>query len=155
MDVQVKVEGLDNIVRKLGLLPDRVGNRALKRALRKGANVIRNIARDNARRIDDPQTAEVIAKNIAVQGMSRRREKEAGGVGVRVGVMGGARHKGGELSLPGGNTTHWRWVEFGTSKARAQPFMRPAIASGAMPAFDAFANAADGEIEKELRKLGP
>lgn len=155
MDVQVKVEGLDNIVRKLGLLPDRVGNRALKRALRKGANVIRNIARDNARRIDDPQTAEVIAKNIAVQGMSRRREKAAGGVGVRVGVMGGARHKGGELSLPGGNTTHWRWVEFGTSKARAQPFMRPAIASGAMPAFDAFANSADGEIEKELRKLGP
>lgn len=156
MQIDVDVKGLAEIERKLKLLPERVGNNAMRRALRKGANVIRDAARRNAKAIDDPQTREQIWKNIAVSGGGRRRERQAGGVMMRVGVRGGARplKKGTDTGLPGGNTTHWRFVEFGTSQARAQPFMRPAAASSAGAAYQAFAAAAPAELDKELRKLG-
>lgn len=156
MQLDVDVKGLAEIERKLKLLPERVGRNAARRALRKGANVIRDAARRNAKAIDDPETREQIWKNIAVSGGGRRRERQAGGVMMRVGVRGGARplKKGTDTGLPGGNTTHWRFVEFGTSQARAQPFMRPAAASSAGAAYQAFAAAAPAEIDKELRKLG-
>jgi len=156
MQLDVDVKGLAEIERKLKLLPERVGNNAMRRALRKGANVIRDAARANAKRIDDPETREQIWKNIAVSGGGRKRERQAGGVMMRVGVRGGARplKKGTDTGLPGGNTTHWRFVEFGTSEARAQPFMRPAAASSAGAAYQAFAAAAPAEIDKELRKMG-
>lgn len=161
MDVQVKVDGIDPIVRKLELLPERFGRRGLRRALRKGANVIRNGARQNAKMLDDPETSNSIAKNIVTQGMSAMREKAMGGVGMRVGVLGGSKSKkgggsyavGGSKSNPGGDTWYWRLLEFGTSKMAARPFMRRAMANNAMGAYDAFANSAESELDKELAKL--
>ena len=75
---------------------------------------------------------------------------------VRVGVRGGARplKKGTQTGLPGGNTTHWRFLEFGTSEAAANPFMRSAMAQGAGGAMTAIASAMDKEFDKELAKLG-
>lgn len=147
------LEGLDDIVRKLRLLPDRVGNNAMRRALRKGANVVRDAARSNAKAIDDPETREKIHKNIAVASGGRRREKEVGGVMLRVGVRGGAKPTSGDNGAPGGNTTHWRFVEFGTSDTRAQPFMRQAGSSAAGKAISAVVDDMHKQVEKELAKL--
>lgn len=149
----VKVEGLAEVTRRLELLPDRVGYRALRRALRKGANVIKAAAVTNAKQIDDPETAEKIWKNIAVAGGGRKREKQAGGPMMRVGVRGGARPTKGDNGTPGGNTTHFRYIEFGTSKARAQPFLRPAMNSAANGAFNTTAAAMVVELDKELAKI--
>lgn len=156
MDIRVNVEGLAEIERKLKLLPERVGRNAMRRALRKGANVIRDAARANAKRIDDPETREMIWKNIAVSGGGRRRERQAGGPMMRVGVRGGARplKRGTDTGLPGGNTTYWRFVELGTSQARAQPFLTPAGVEKAQAAYDAIAAAAIKQLDKELSKLG-
>lgn len=168
MDVQVKIDGLDEVERKLKSLPVKFGNRAMRRALRKGANLIRDAARTNARRVDDPQTPEVIAKNIVTQSMSRARERQAGAIGMRVGVLGGAKSykkgsrrgkegtayvTGGDKSNPGGDTFYWRFLEFGTSEMKAQPFMRPAMASQASAVFTTVAAQASVELAKELEKL--
>lgn len=155
MAFEVKIEGLAQIQRKLRLLPDRLGRNAMRRSLRKGANVIKNIAVRNARSIDDPQTAEQIAKNIAVASGGKKREQRAGGPMMRVGVRGGARplRKGTSTGLPGGNTTHWRFVEFGTSEARAQPFLRPAANEGASAAINAIVADMSVQVDKELAKL--
>jgi HK97 gp10 family phage protein len=150
----VKVEGLAEVTRRLELLPDRVGYRALRRALRKGANVIKAAAVTNAKQIDDPETAEKIWKNIAVAGGGRKREKQAGGPMMRVGVRGGARFNKGADGLPGGNTTgYWRLLEYGASHMTAQPFMRPAMNSAANGAFNAAATAMVTELDKELARL--
>lgn len=149
----VKVEGLAEIQRKLRALPDKIGKNAMRRALRKGANVIRNAARNNAKRIDNPESRPSIAKNIAVSGGGGRRERQAGGVMMRVGVRGGARWRKEASALSGGNTTHWRYVEFGTSDTRAQPFMRPAMNSAASAAGAAVIAAMNTEVDKELAKL--
>jgi HK97 gp10 family phage protein len=154
MDAAVKLTGVEELEKRLSQLEFRIGRRAASRALRKGANVIRDIARQNAQRIDDPETREVIAKNITTQAGSSRRQKAEKAVIMRVGVMGGARLKRGDNGAPGGNTTYWRMVEFGTSDTKAQPFLRPAIASGAERAISTVIAALGPEIDKEVAKLG-
>lgn len=62
----IKIEGLDDILRKFKELPERIGNNATRRSLRKGANVIKAAAVIKARRLDDPTTGEAIYKNISV-----------------------------------------------------------------------------------------
>jgi len=129
----------------------------MRRALRKGAIVIRDQARVNARQVDDPETRENIAKNLVVQSGGRRRERAAGGIMMRVGIMGGAsanKHSKDASGNPGGDTRHWRFVEFGTSTVQARPFMRQAMAASAEKALNTTAAAMDAEINKELAKLG-
>lgn len=148
------IEGLDDIVRKLKLLPEKIGRNAMRRSLRKGANVIRDAARNNAKRIDDPETREQIWKNIAVASGGRKREKQVGGVMMRVGVRGGARYNASAGNLPGGNTTgHWRFVELGTSEMRAQPFLTPAGSEKAGAAIAAIVTDMQKQVDKEIAKL--
>lgn len=151
----VRIEGAEKILRKLKLLPQRIGNNAMRRALRKGANVVRDAAKNNAKRIDDPETRDQIWKNIAVASGGRRREKQAGGPMMRVGVRGGAKPlpKDTDTGLPGGNTTHWRFVEFGTSDTKAQPFLRPAAAESASAAIGAIVTDMTKQLDKEIAKL--
>lgn len=148
------VKGDSAILRNLQRLSTKAGMRALRRALRPGANVVRNAARQNAKQIDDPKTASMIHKNISVQAGGRRREREYGGPVMRVGVRGGARPlpKSADVGLSGGNTTHWRFIEFGTSEAKAQPFMRPAAVSSVERVAAVVSSAAEVELEKELAK---
>jgi HK97 gp10 family phage protein len=154
MAVIANIVGLDEVIRKLNSLPTKLAKNAMRRSLRKGANAIRDVARANAKRIDDPDTRAEIYKNIAVYGGGRRRERAAGGPMMRVGVRGGARFvKGKADGLPGGDTTHWRFVEFGTSKMQAEPFMRPAMEQGASAAFSAILADMPKQIDKELAKL--
>lgn len=154
MATTVEIQGADELLRKLRQLPDRIGRNAGRRALRKGAIVVRDAARRNAKQIDDPATRDQIWKNIAVAGGGSKRERKAGGVMMRVGVLGGARYRKGENGQPGGNSTHWRFVEFGTSTARAQPFMRPALNSSGIAAINAVVSDMQVQIDKELKKIG-
>lgn len=154
MQVTTSITGADEIVRKLKLLPERIGRNAMRRALRKGANVIRDQARVNAKALDDNLTREAIWKNIVTQGMGRKREKQAGGVGMRVGVLGGARATGGDPSAPGGDTFYWRFVHFGTSEIAARPFLTQAMVSQAEKALSTTVSAMQAETDKELRKIG-
>jgi HK97 gp10 family phage protein len=162
-DFTVTLKGLDPILDRLRQLPPRAANRAMRRALRKGGNVIRDVARSNARAIDNPETSNAIFRNIVVQGGGRRTERREGGPVMRVGVLGGARNYAayGEIKTgrsgkgnPGGDTWYWRLVEFGTARTRARPFMRPAMQSGSAAAFAAVAAAAPAELDKELAKMG-
>lgn len=153
--MEFKLEGVEELERKMKALPDRFTKRAMRRALRKGANIIRDAARNSAKQIDDPETREMIAKNVSVQNGGSRRERRAGGPMVRVGIRGGARHRDDASldSLPGKNTTHWRWIEFGTSEMRAQPFMRPAMANNVQAVANEVIRTASVEFDKELKKL--
>ena len=154
------IAGLDEIKRKMRAIPDKAAYNASRRALRKGANVIRDMARANAARVNDPETPENIAKNIVAKSGAKKYDRRRGGPAFRVGVLGGARDmskygelKGGGKDNPGGDTWYWRLLEFGTSKMAAQPFMRPAMNQGANGAFAATLAALDTEFGKELRKL--
>lgn len=146
------IHGADEIMRKLHKLPNRIGKNAMRRALRKGANVIKKKAVVNAKKIDRLSSKNKIWKNIAVQSASAKYTKWAGGPAMRIGIRGGAR-SGGSGPGAGGDTFYWRFVEFGTSHSRAEPFMRPAAAESVTEVINVTANDMKIQLDKELAKL--
>ncbi|HEE6562031.1 TPA: HK97 gp10 family phage protein [Acinetobacter baumannii] len=150
-DVDVKIEGLDEVLRKMGVLKDKrkIRNAAM-RAARKGMNVVRDAARQNAKAIDDPETSEKIWKNIKV---SSGRMKDKSQVLMRVGVDGGASFSNpNPKPTSGGDTRHFRWVEFGSAHQPATPFLRPALANNVQKVTDTFSQSFSAELDKELLK---
>ncbi|WP_258580147.1 HK97-gp10 family putative phage morphogenesis protein [Acinetobacter baumannii] len=150
-DVDVKIEGLDEVLRKMGVLKDKrkIRNAAM-RAARKGMNVVRDAARQNAKAIDDPETSEKIWKNIKV---SSGRMKDKSQVLMRVGVDGGASFSNpNPKPTSGGDTRHFRWVEFGSAHQPATPFLRPALSQNIENVTSRFVTSFNDEIDKELAK---
>lgn len=164
-DLTFELKGLDDIIDRLSRFAPKLQKKALRTAVRKGANVIRDAAIAGAERIDDPFTQEAIYKNVQVQ-YSSRGSKRSGGVMMRVGVRGGARQYTdtvknrragrvgktyktlGDKSNPGGDTWYWRFLEFGTSRSRARPFLRPAFNRNRDKALTIIATDLDREITR-------
>jgi HK97 gp10 family phage protein len=167
--VSFKLEGMDEILGKLKELSHDVKYRGGRFALRKAANLVATKAKENAKTIDDPATAEDISKNIAVR-WSGRTFKTTGDLKFRVGVMGGARQYantrdnvragragasyavGGDKSNPGGDTFYWRFLEFGTERTRAQPFMRRALSENVSAAVAEFSKEFPKAIDRALKR---
>lgn len=139
-DVSVQMNGLDGVLAKMRAVSTDMQKRGGRFALRKAAQVMVKAAQQNARRIDDPETAADISKNIAER-WNGRLNKTTGDLGFRVGVRGGA---GGNKTssqldgLPGKDTRHWRYVEFGTEKTAAQPFLVPSFKANLQNATSTF-----------------
>jgi len=145
-DLAHKIEGTALATRAMKELGYEVSYKGGRSALRKAAKLVSEAVKVNARRLDDPQTAEQISENVAIRWGSKKF-KSSGDLMFRVGILGGARASGtsrkrraGQRSLaelgeivgkgkgnPGGDTFYWRFLEFGTRNVRAHPFMRPAL----------------------------
>ena len=151
--VELNIEGLDEFNKKIAELKDikKVRSRGVA-AARKAMNLVRDAARSNAKAIDDPETREKIHKNIVTQGGKSRNPNE---IKIRVGVKGGAGRNQYSVStagLSGGDTRHFRFIEFGTSKIPATPFLRPALANNVDKVTTKFVQVFDAEITKALRE---
>lgn len=161
MNMDIDLIGLQELQRRLkGLGNEKQLKKAARSSLRKGAAPVRKSAQDGAKRIDDPETAEMIYKNVVVRGGGARGERRVGGAMVRVGILGGARNmskygefKGAGKSNPGGDTWYWRLIEFGTSQHADRPFMRPALASNTGKATDLFVQDFNLQIARLLNNV--
>lgn len=167
--IEVSLNGLDSLLGKMEAVSDVTRNKAGRFALRKAANLIRDRARSNAARIDDPLTKEAIYKNI-VASFGSREFRRTGDLTFRVGVMGGARQyantkanvrKGrvgrtyktaGDKGNPGGDTWYWRMLEFGTEHAAARPIIRPAMNGIDGPVINVFAEEMEKAIDRAIRQ---
>lgn len=96
----------------------------LRPAIRSGLSVVRDDAIRRAEIIDDPRTPTTISDHIHLKTFWRKNARIMGGA---VGVDGGARYRRGDKQS--GKVTYWRYVETGTERSRARPFLRPALAS--------------------------
>lgn len=150
-EVSFKITGLDAALKKMREFPPKIQKKGVRASARKAMNIVRDAARAGARKIDDPATAEIIAKNIVTR-ESPKQSRRVGGIVMRVGVMGGAssnQFSKDASGNPGGDTRHWRFVEFGTEGVAARPFMRPALESNIGAVTDRFV----AELNKEIDKL--
>ena len=152
MSVEFNIEGLDEVQGKLKRLGNpRMMKNAARRSMRKAMAIVRDAARANAKGLDDPETAEKIWKNIAIAAGKTRNQNE---VVMRVGVRGGASFSNkNPPNTSGGDTRHWRWLEFGSVHNPPTPFMRPALQNNIQAVTNSFAENFNKEIDKELAKL--
>lgn len=152
MAITVRMNGLDDVQKRLKQLgSDKIAKRMARKAARQAMNIVRDAARDNAKAIDDPETSEKIWKNIATQGGKTRNRSE---IKMRVGVRGGASFSNrNPPKTSGGDTRHWRWIEYGKTGVPAAPFMRPALSSNIGPVIDRFAQVFNAELDRELGAL--
>ncbi|MEN4983021.1 HK97-gp10 family putative phage morphogenesis protein [Acinetobacter modestus] len=150
--VEVEITGLDGAVNKLQRLANpKLAKSIARKAARQAMNIVRDAARNNAKAIDDPETSEKIWKNIKV---SAGKSKSNDVVIMRVGVDGGASFSNpNPKPTSGGDTRHWRWIEYGRSGVPAVPFMRPALASNIQQVTNKFSEVFNDELDKELANL--
>lgn len=157
--VQFLIRGLDSLAGKFESISDDLKRKGGRASLRKASQVIATAAKANASALDDPQSSESIAKNITVR-WSGRLNKRTGDLGFRVGVLGGAKGfaaasgelKGQGKNNPGGDTYHWRFLEFGTQKMRAQPFMRRALSDNINKATSTFITEYEKAIDRAIKR---
>lgn len=152
MDMETKITGIDEVERKFKALANpRLAKNAARRSARKAMVIVRNAARNNAKAIDDKNSDEKIWKNIAI---AAGKSRDANTIMMRVGVRGGASFSNpNPPSLSGGDTRHWRWIEFGSAHNPPVPFMRPALENNIQAVTDSFAQNFSVELDKELAKL--
>lgn len=152
MSVEFNIEGLDEVQEKLKRLANpRLMKNAVRRSARKAMAIVRDAARANAKAIDNRKTDEKIWKNIAIAAGKTRNPNE---VVMRVGVRGGASFSNpNPPNTSGGDTRHFRWVEFGSANNPPTPFLRPALANNIQAVTNSFAENFNKEIDKELAKL--
>jgi len=148
------VEGLDKVLANLKALPIKVRRSAARKATGKGAAIIKKKAKQNALRVDDPETGRRIADNIG-QRFRSRYFKQTGDTMVSVGVLTnrGRIPRGNPDEGKGGNTPHWHLVELGTERAPAQPFLRPAAESSVSEVYNAVAVELERQVGIEAAKL--
>ena len=149
--VDFSITGLDSLLGKLDEVSDDLRRKGGRAALRRAGNVIVDKAKANAQRLDDPVTGRSIADNVALR-WNGRLFKQTGNLGFRIGVLHGAvlaKHPDKAQNAP---TPHWRLLEFGTEKMRAQPFMRPAADSSVGEVVNTFAEEYEKAIDRAIKR---
>ncbi len=161
-----RIEGLKELEDNLKILREQFGVRTggiIIRGLRKGAKLIRDDAKRRVTRVPSgygPKTlsrgkgkrrrtrkttsaglAGILRSNIVEHAIPSSSRLAGGKPTVLVRVRNaGYTRRGGRIvfNRPGSVPGWWWWVEFGTSKKPARPFLRPAFESQKVAALEAF-----------------
>lgn len=146
------LEGVPELQAKLKSVREDVRYRGGRFALRKAANLVRDKAKSKADSLDDPATARTISDNIVVR-WSGRTFRQTGDLHFRIGVKGGGRTRGANPDTgAGGATPHWHFLELGTSRQAATPFMRPALEDNAQQAGAVFVREYKKAIDRAIKR---
>lgn len=132
------IEGLEELYKTLSKLDDLAATKALNRGMTRGAAALRSQARRNAKAVDDPSTPEAIYKNTTSRRWRVKKGKKY--LGASVGVMSG--------NGKGGDTFYWRFLEFGTKKMAARPFLEPALKQSKSKSIENIKQGAEQAISK-------
>ena len=150
-------EGFAELAKRMRELPDLLARKSLRGAVNAGASVIKKEAQLRA-----PKLTGALAKNFY-----QKQIKEASTVlsqtfyvGVRSGLARYAKTKAnkkagraGKVYKDSGATFYWFFLEFGTSKMPARPFLRPAFESRKNDAVTAIGEKIRTELEKHRQSL--
>jgi HK97 gp10 family phage protein len=151
------VKGLRELSDALRQLPDRIARNALRQSVAAGAAVIRKDAQSRAPVASSPLPSGGPPPGTLKRSVVTRYARELSNqvsqtytVGVRHGKKYRKQGKKGTLSQ---DAYYWRWVEFGTVKMRAQPFLRPAFEANKQLAVQVIAQYLAKRIPEEAATL--
>lgn len=152
--LSIKLDGVDELKRALAEAATTIRTKAVRGALREAGKVIQAAARAAAPVLAVPtktRTPGTVKKNILVRASKFARQAGDEGVYINVrGIRGKARVK--KLGRGGAKNPndpyYWRFLEFGTRKMAARPFLRPAATSKGPEAIQKFMASVVPQIEK-------
>jgi HK97 gp10 family phage protein len=152
----VTVTGLKELADAMRDLPTRIGRNVLRGATNAGASVIKKdaVARAPVYAGDDPRADPGRLHRALYQKQIRDQSndlKQVFYVGVRSGKDQQKVKRGKKVSNL--DAFYWRFVEFGTSKMSARPFLRPAFEAKKMEAVEAIKTYLAKRIPDEVAKL--
>lgn len=157
---EFELKGLEELKAALQQMPDRIRKRAVGKALRAAGRLVRDEARVRTPVLSEPaknRRPGVLKRAIAVRRSKLAARQRMVGVFINVrplqSVLSGTKSATrksalGKVGASNPNDTfYWRFVEFGTRKMRAQPFL--AAAARKLPqAADVFIRVAGDEINR-------
>jgi HK97 gp10 family phage protein len=145
--IDLKISGVDVLKRALEAIPARMQNNILRAAVREASKPVRDEARSRApalKTADKRRKPGTLKRAIGIRSPRIRNRQVVGGVAVRSlspkHVMAYKAKTGQKAANNPNDAFYAPFVEFGTAKMRAQPFMRPALSSKAQAAIDAMGN---------------
>ncbi len=148
-----ELTGLRELEVQLRTLPAKVAGNTLAASVAAGARVVRDEAIARAPVDTGAMKAQIFTKRVRTGSDLEKTSI----VGVRGGKAKYANTKrnrqlgrAGKDYANAGATFYWRFVEFGTSKRAAQPFLRPAFDAKQREAADAIAERLDQRIQKAI-----
>jgi len=134
--ITYKLKGAEELSRKFRTLPQELQREIVVPAAKEAMAVVLAAAKDNASRLDNPETPNYIPKNLDLI-EDKKYFEETGSTKVSVGVR--KRKRG----VGGGNTYYAAlFLELGTSRSRAFPFMRNALSQNQQAVFQEFLSVA-------------
>jgi HK97 gp10 family phage protein len=122
-----QIKGFDDLAAKLREIPKAMRKRVLRNALAAGGRLVRDTARASAPVLQAPtpyRTPGLVKKSIVVR--TSKVARRAGDVGVFVNVRPAKSGQRGAKSRT--DPFYWRFVNFGTKKMAARPFLTNAAA---------------------------
>jgi len=149
----VKVDGMEELLKKLNALPDKVQNSILTGAIRAGAKLVADEARSLA-----PSDSGILKKSI---GVKKKRSKMktilwfvVAPISTRIWTLqdrhGKKHYNYGRIVEQG--KTDWQ-IEHGTASYEATPYMRPAFERKGEEAIDATRKYMAKRFDKEMGEL--
>lgn len=155
MSAEFQIEGLDGLLDRPKKLPVEISGKAggpVKRSLLTGAKFIAESAKQHLQAsINQPNADGTISRSTGLLMKSiivKRSTKPPKGVAELVSV----RVKRGKTETGQSVTAYGKYMEFGTDKQRALPWLRPAFESNKEKALQVITSALRTEIEKAERK---
>lgn len=147
--MELKVTGLDNVLDMLQNFPNEVVSvrgGPVKTALKRAAQVIRKeVAKNLEQTVSDEATGLLAKSLIATRGKTNGMgEKYV----VRFKNLKYTRNSGEEVTT----RKSGHLLEYGSSKQKPQPYIRPAAKTKAQEAVDVFSKEINKEIEKLTKK---
>lgn len=168
--IQIKVKGTKAILDAMAALPRRIDRKLLEQSLLVGAVITRDEARSRVPTLQKEYqypsgTVKPVGRRAgtlrrAIRAGRVRPEGSAAKVWVRVRrltsrqVSAFKRKNKVSAALNPNDPFYWRFVEFGTSKMAARPFMRPAFEGTKFAAVRAIITDAGPRVQAEVAKLG-
>lgn len=152
----VEIEGLGPLLKRLEALPREISGKnggPVRRALGRAARLVRDEVKKNAPKRTGRLEANIIAARVRDDrppGVSERFVVSVRGKRQRYGNTAENRRSGRV-----GEAFYWKFLEFGTQKRAATPFIQPSFAASAQAALDEFTRALGADLDKIVRKLNP
>jgi HK97 gp10 family phage protein len=156
--ITVQITGLKELQNALNQLPKEIQGRPLRSAVSAAAKVIVD---DVKARVPVGETGNL--KTAVYRYRSRRNSatgKETFFVGIRQGkaqfkdtAYNRRRGRVGKSYKTAGEAYYWRFLEFGTAKMQAKPFLRPAFEANKSRAVEVIKDRLGKSIQTQAKKL--